>query len=361
LADNRLAGRDTPNLHDKITPVLYGTYLYGKGAKVKVTTFKRSKSTRFAVLLAAGALVLAGCSSAPNLQAAVGEPTTAAAGGNTPKASAMILASIGTDAHAAGLLPAAIKTKGEITVGAFLQGPPAFYLDSDGKTPLGYEWDLTNAIAKTLGVKVKIEDMPFGQLINSLKTDRVDYIMSMMSDTVEREKQIDFVNYAQGGVSVLVQKGNPKKITGPNDSMCGKSAITTPGASQAEWAKKVSQDQCVAKGLDPIDIQSAPDLATQYNSLRTGRVDMKLSDYATNVYAAQIYQKGESFQVLDIPLENAGNYGIGINKANPELADAVKAAVQKLMDSGSYAKILGQWSLNSAAIPAATINTPKVG
>ena len=80
-------------------------------------------------------------------------------------------------------------------------------------------------------------------------------------------------------------------------------------------------------------------------------------------YAAQTSGKGQYFDLIT-DAANPNGYeavytGIGVLKANKELTAALQAAVQSLIDDGTYGKILAKWNLSSFGVPTATINGTK--
>lgn len=275
----------------------------------------------------------------------------------TAKAAAQGLADANSakpDAAAVALLPDHIRKAGVLVVGANLQQVPSDFFAADGKTPIGAEVDLVHAIGVVLGVKIRYLQMPFGSLIASLKSGRIDLTMSAMNDTKTREKTIDFVDYFNAGIGVLVRKGNPSKILSPAD-LCGKTVALQSGTTQEAFAEAQSK-KCTAAGKQAVNIKVISTAAEEEQSLRTGRFDAVLDDTPEGAYISQIAGDGQYFQLAPIPPINGGPYGIGVAKNNPQLAKAVQAALQKLITDGTYGKILADWGLGSGAITEATLN-----
>ena len=75
-------------------------------------------------------------------------------------------------------LPASIKAKGEIVVAIMPNYPPMDFKDPATNTLTGLDYDLGNALAERLGVKIKWQETGFEQMINALTTDRVDMVLS---------------------------------------------------------------------------------------------------------------------------------------------------------------------------------------
>ena len=93
-----------------------------------------------------------------------------------------------------------------LVVGMELQYPPFEMSEKDG-TPSGVSVDLAKAFGKYLGREVTIENIAWDGLIPSLKTGKVDLIISSMTITDERQKTIDFsIPYAQSNLAILTNK-----------------------------------------------------------------------------------------------------------------------------------------------------------
>jgi polar amino acid transport system substrate-binding protein len=92
------------------------------------------------------------------------------------------------------------------------------------------------------------------------------------------------------------------------------------------------------------------------NQLRTGRVQAILNDLPSAVYISRTAGDGKFFEVVPGEPIDGGPYGIGVNKANTALRDAVRKALQALITDGTYGKILQAWGVEQGAIKEATVN-----
>lgn len=263
---------------------------------------------------------------------------------------ASIVRSVTKDDALAATLPEAITRSGVLKVGSNIQNPPNNFYAADGKTPVGSEVDLVKAVAARLGLTVEHHDMAFGSLITSLQAGRIDVTMAAMNDTPERQRAIDFVDYFTSGITIMVRKGNPAGVKGPDD-LCGKTVAVNLGSSQESYAKEF---RCLSG--DPIGVTATDSDTQNQNQLRTGRVDAILNDLPTAVYVARTAGDGEFFEVVDLAPINGGPYGIGVNKSTPELTAALRAALQALIDDGTYGRILDAWDVGQGAVAKATVN-----
>lgn len=314
--------------------------------------------TSLRIAIVATALSLAVPFAACSSQTSPTSSSTNSAGSGSSKpqdVTAPIVQAVSADAALSAKVPDAFKTN--INVGSNLQSPPATFLADDSKTPIGFEIDLINSIARRLGTKLTINNMQFDTLITSLQGGRVDLTIASMNDNVTRQKAIDFVDYFNSGIAIMVQKGNPLNITGPAD-LCGKQVSAAPGSSQLAWAERESPTLCAGKS-GPINVVVNDSDQQRLNDLKTGRSAAALNDLPNVSYIVQTSGGGNDFEMVKTDLIEGAPYGIGLNKTNSALRDAVKEGLQSLIDDGTYLKILTAWGVESGALTTVTINGGK--
>ncbi|GAA4732329.1 ABC transporter substrate-binding protein [Modestobacter marinus] len=296
------------------------------------------------------ALLLAGCGGGDD-ESAAAEP---AAEGSTDSAvpdTSDIVGGVSEDAALAEGLPADLTS---LSIGSNVQSPPNNFYAEDGSTPVGFEVDIITAIGNKLGLDVEYSDMAFDSLITGLQTGRVDATIAGMNDTQERQQSIDFVDYFESGITIMVQKGNPAGIESSAD-LCGQAIAVVQGTTQEDFAAEQSAE-CEANGEEPLAVTATPSDSQNQTQLRTGRVDAILNDLPTAVYISQTAGDGEYFETVDQDPINGGPYGIGLNKEDAALRDAIQQALQQLIDDGTYEEILTAWDVTSGAVDQATVN-----
>ncbi|MFK0004874.1 ABC transporter substrate-binding protein [Paenarthrobacter sp. NPDC090522] len=307
-----------------------------------------------ALLVSGMALAAVGCSqSAPATQN--NPSTTSGAVQGLGSGVAQILDGVQPSTDLVSKVPENYKSG--IKVGSDLTAPPGTYLADDRKTPVGFEVDLINAIAKKLGTTATVSNADFSTLITSVSTNRIDLVISQMNDNSTRQKQIDFIDYYDAGIAFIVQHNNPGNIQGPQD-LCGKKVSAGPGSSQLAWAQRTSPEICPSD--KPMNITIVEENQQRLNSLKTGRLDVVLNDTPGAAFIAATSGGGNDFESVKLKeaIEPAP-YGMGFNKSNSELRDAVKAALQELIDDGTYKKILTAWGVENGARAQATLNGGK--
>ncbi len=104
-----------------------------------------------------------------------------------------------------------LEDKKILKVGMELAYPPFEMSDKDG-TPTGVSVDFAKALGAYLDKEVIIENIAWDGLIPSLKTGKIDLIISSMTITEERKKTIDFsIPYAQSSLAILANKNSEIK------------------------------------------------------------------------------------------------------------------------------------------------------
>ena len=296
------------------------------------------KIAGIAILATVGMVAMAGCSAS--------NPGSS----SSPSDSA----SISVDAAAAALLPATYKTSG-VNVASDIPYAPMELYDANNN-PTGFDYDLSQALGAKLGVEFKFEVQSFDGIIPSLQAGKHDIAMSSMTDSAEREKVLTFIDYFNAGSGILVPKGNPKNITG-FASLCGLTVAVENATVQADLIAALNKGACASK---PVVLTTFPDENAAETAIRAGKADADLNDGQVSAYNAKIAGNGKYFDVIaptDAPTGfGATPIGIGVLKANTGLVAALKAALQSLMDDGTYTKLLAKWNLTSFGVSSALVN-----
>ena len=299
-----------------------------------------------AVSLALAALaVLTGCAASSGAAAPVTAAAQSNSGPRTPR-----------DQHLHDLLPPDLVASGTLQVGTDASYAPASSFASDGRTVVGFEPDLLAAMSRVLDIEVELVPLPFDGLLDDLQDRRIDIAMSAMTDTAERQAKADFVNYFSAGTSILVRRGNPDAILELGD-LCGRRVAVERGTVQVDLVER-SQRRC---GSAPIDVRALPDNAQALLELRTGRADAVLSDYPPAAELANGTRTRAYFQLAADTQYEPGLYGAAIAKDRPRLRDAVHGALERIMNSGEYERILTRWQVEQGAVRQPSINAAALG
>ncbi|WP_344364477.1 ABC transporter substrate-binding protein [Arthrobacter humicola] len=255
------------------------------------------------------------------------------------------------DAIAASL-PEKMKSSGVLNVGMANNYPPNEFKDDNG-APAGWSVDLTNALGKVMGLKVNFDIGTFDNILPAVKAGKDDMGMSSFSDTLEREKQVDFVNYYSAGIQWAAPKG---KTVDPNNA-CGLKVAVQATTYEDTHEVPAKSKACTDAGKPAITIfkYDAQDQAT--NALVVGQVDAMSADSPVTLYAIsktkdKLQTAGDAFEVAP--------YGIPVAKGS-EFTPVLQKALQALIDDGTYNKILTKWGVEAGGIKTAALNVAAKG
>lgn len=289
---------------------------------------------------------LAACSNSEEAPASSGAK-------DAPKAASATfdVSGIAKDESIASLLPDNIKSSGTLKVVASADYPPAEFMAEDGTTMTGYETDFMRAVAKVLGVNATFTNQEFDSLLPSIGPT-YDVGASSFTITPEREEQVLMVSHFKVGSAWGVEKGNPKNAN-PVADPCGLTVGVQNGTAQMdslnEMAAKCDADGKAKLTVKIFDLQG--DATTQ---LAGGAIDAIFADSSVVGYAVE--QTGGKIEQVGGIVE-AAPQGLVVAKNNEQLAKALQAAVQKLMDDGTLKKALEAYGVSDdTALSTSEIN-----
>lgn len=240
--------------------------------------------------------------------------------------------------------------EGTITVAATASFPPIVSVDANG-TYAGIDADIIEAIAKSLGVKVQWINIKFDGIIPGIGAHRFDVGMTGITDTIERQQAVDFVNYANVGSGMIVQAGNPKNIS-TIDDICGLVVASQTGDLATTYARQQSE-KCVAEGHAAVTVNEFPEATQSLLQLQGGRADVVIHDYPLSAYKVQ---KSEGkLQIAGKQFSNAP-YGMAIAKGNVALREALMKGLDAIIADGKYKEILDKYQVGEIGLAKATYN-----
>ncbi|URN03512.1 ABC transporter substrate-binding protein [Actinomadura madurae] len=297
---------------------------------------------------------------------------TAACGANPPEAEGILngKSSQGVDEaqlrqtldhELHGRLPAKNKASGKlisVNNGSF---PPYEIAGSDGRSLSGASADLTTALSQLLGVKIEhvtVDGLP--SLLTGIKAGRYDFAMGPVGDFPEREAANDFVDWVREFVVFAVLKGNPKHINSITDT-CGTKISVMAGGSAEDVVKKQSA-KCVQEGKPAVEVQSYKDQPTAILAVRSHRVDGFFSSQAPLSYFVK--QSGDDLELAGTGKPNGFDdlyQGSVVAKDSP-LRDVLLEGFRKLIENGTYKKVMTKWGLASNMLDKPGVNlAPREG
>ena len=242
----------------------------------------------------------------------------------------------------------------EIKAGSITNSPPMISYASDGTTLQGAIVDLAAAMSTQMGRKITFESMAFNGLLPAMEAKRIDIVFSLMNDTPEREKLIDFVDFFNLSTMLLIRKGNPEQVESL-ETACGKKVSTVQGSTQIALVNDASA-KCTAAGKAAIENLQYAQPSDARLQVQSGRVAAFLGNSPVMVYLAKTAGEGKIFDVVQGHVYQPVPLGIGVAKSNTQLRDALQKSLNALIADGSYRKILEKHGVESGAVSSAIIN-----
>jgi polar amino acid transport system substrate-binding protein len=234
--------------------------------------------------------------------------------------------------------------KGKSLVNAINPHTPG-YEAIDPKDPnkyVGFDIDLGEQIGECLGFKLTYKAVTFAALLTTLASGQADIVISDIYATEDRAKAADFITYSKVFDGVLVAKGNPKKITGINMSMCGAAAAENTGFVEVPLVQALVP-QCKAEGKGEPTLQLYENNANCIQAILAGRADTYVNDVNTVDQAVKANpDKLEKAIAVTIPY----SVGIAVPKNKVEFRDAVMAALIEVQKAGIHMDLLKKWDLD---------------
>jgi polar amino acid transport system substrate-binding protein len=283
-------------------------------------------------------LALAGCGSS-----STSSSTTTAA---TSTSSAV-------NASVAAQVPAAIKSKGTLTVAADATYAPNEFIASDGHTIIGMDADLMKALGAEMGLKVNMVNATFDSIIPGLAAGKYDLGASSFTDTKEREKTVDFVDYFSAGISFYAKSSSNPAVKTVED-LCGKTVSVEKGTTEEEEATAQGK-KCTKAGKKSVTVLVFPTQNEANLAISSGRAELGMAD--SPVAAYQVKQASGAFKLIG-ETYGAAPYGLAIPKKSG-LTTPILAAMKAVIANGEYMKILTKWGVQAGAITTPVINGAK--
>jgi polar amino acid transport system substrate-binding protein len=251
----------------------------------------------------------------------------------------------------AAKVPDAIKSDGKVLIGTDSSYAPNEFLDTDGKTVIGFDVDLFNAVAAKLGLKTEWQSAAFDAIIPGVQSGKYEMGISSFTINDERKQQVNMVSYFSAGTQWGTKAGNPSGIQ--PDNACGKKvAVQTNTVQDTEDLPK-RQEACKSGGKPAITVEryQRQDQATA--AVVSGKDDAMLADSPVIAYAVK--QTNGQLELLG-DIYDAAPYGYVVKKDQTEFAQAIADAVKALISDGTYKTILTKWGVEAGAIDNPAVN-----
>jgi len=235
-----------------------------------------------------------------------------------------------------------VRKKGFLAVGVRDATPPMSFLDRDKGQIAGIEIDLVEAIAKKVGVPLKLVPITAAERVEALQEGKADLVAASFSNTPDRAKLVDFsLTYFRSRQRILAKKGAVSTL---KDLEGKKIAVVKGTTTERNLREKVPSATVLALGnmRDVID------------SLARGEVDIVSGDGITlyGYFMAAPKEKKDKFEIpADIALADE-NYGMAVRLGDRKFLDFVNGVLTELKDRGEAEKIFAKWLKGAPGAPA---------
>ena len=238
---------------------------------------------------------------------------------------------------AEGTTMARLKEAGTVTVGTKFDQPLFGLKNLEGK-PEGFDVEIGKLIAGELGIaedKITWVESVSANREPFIQQDKVDFVVATYTINDKRKEVVDFAGpYYEAGQDIMVAKGNPEGIGGPDD-LAGKKVCSVTGSTPAENIRTNYPDA----DLTEFDVYSKC-----AEALKNGQVQAVTTDNV--ILLGLISQDEESFELVGAPFTKEP-YGIGVKKDDTEFRNFINDTLQKAYDDGRW---LAAWDATAGKV-----------
>ncbi|MDE3046846.1 MAG: transporter substrate-binding domain-containing protein [Verrucomicrobiota bacterium] len=226
------------------------------------------------------------------------------------------------------------EQKNSIVLGTHPEFPPYEFIDEKGQVA-GFDIDIAEKIAAMMGKKLIIKQMNFDALILALKSKKIDFLMSGMSITQDRMKEIAMVPY------------NGEKITEMQLIFWGK---VPAGVQSIDYLKShvvAAQTGTIQESIlhhyDDVHHKSLDGIMDLVMDLKYGKSIAALVQPGIGNELKHKYGEIASIPLPLTPENQVLGDGIGIDKNNPEMIAHIESIIETLKENGELEKLQQKW------------------
>ncbi len=254
------------------------------------------------------------------------------------------VATVATGTASAGDAPVLdrILKNGEIRVGMSGNQPP---LNTRSRTGglIGLEVDLAKQLSTAMGVKLKIVDKPFGELLATLEKGEVDIVMSGVGITAARSSKFAFAGpYMMSGKSILTKSSTLANASGSGD------------INQADFSfaalENSTSEEFVKLNLPNAKLVKIKDYDEGVKMVIDGKVDALVADMPICVLSVMRYPDA-GLTTLKRPM-TVEPVGIAVPASDPQLLNLLDNYLDALEGMGYMGELRKTWLQDGSWIAA---------
>jgi glutamate transport system substrate-binding protein len=246
------------------------------------------------------------------------------------KNDAKITTPVAKPSFAAGSRMADLAAAGKLTVGTKFD-QPLFGLKGLSGKPEGFDVEIAKIIAAKLGIaedKINFVEAVSANREPFLQQKKVDLVVATYTINDKRDKVVDFAGpYFVAGQDILVAKGNPKAITGP-ESLKGKKTCSVSGSTPAATVQE-------KYGLSTSELLLVDAYSKCRDALSNGQVDAVTTDNV--ILSGYVSEAPDKFELVGKTFSTEP-YGIGLPEGQEPFCDWINQTLKDSVTDGSYEK-----------------------
>src|SRR5215211_3155168 len=229
---------------------------------------------------------------------------------------------------AEGTTMAKLKEAGKVTVGTKFDQPLFGLKNLEGK-PEGFDVEIAKLIAGEMGISA--DNINWVETVSAnrepfIQQGKVDFVVATYTINDERKQVVDFAGpYYEAGQDIMVAKGNPEGIAGPDD-LAGKKVCSVTGSTPAENIR----ENYPKADLTEFDVYSKC-----AEALKNKQVQAVTTDNV--ILLGLISQDQEAFELVNNPFTKEP-YGIGLKKGDTQFRTFINDTLDKIEQDGRWLK-----------------------
>jgi glutamate transport system substrate-binding protein len=248
---------------------------------------------------------------------------------------------------AAGTTMEKLASAGTIKIGTKYDQPLFGQVGLDGK-PVGFDVEMGKLIAAKLGIaadKIEWSETVSANREPFIEQGKVDLVIATYTINDKRKQVVDFAGpYYEAGQDIMVAKGNPEGIGGPDD-LAGKKVCSVTGSTPAENIRTNYPEA----DLTEFDVYSKC-----AEALKNGQVQAVTTDNV--ILLGLISQDQEAFELVGKPFTKEP-YGIGLKKGDTEFRNFINDTLEKIQQDGRW---LAAWDATAGKVATDKPSPPAV-
>jgi len=232
-----------------------------------------------------------------------------------------------------------IQARGVLIVGTALTEPFIFH-DPVTDDLVGFDIDVVNQIADSLGVTLQFVEMPFANLIPALQDHKIDMTIAAMYITEDRKLLVDFSQpYLDTGLVMVANPAQYMNIRTVQD-LAGLRVGVKIGATGAKKAQEL-----LKQGIN-LEIVEYKDTINSLLDLEVGRVDVIFNDYLNTL--AYLKNTRSDIKIItnqngDVIFLSQAGLGIAVQQYSPELLEFVNSTLEEMKKDGTMDRLYKFW------------------